>query len=118
MIGIYEWRIARPDEAPLVYVGKSKELENRRLSHIQQLGAGKHHNPRFQYEVERYGVGAVTFTVLQLFDSLPYGEEWRLKEAEVKWTRQRIEELGEENVLNRDGRGKWAAARAKRYVKA
>lgn len=98
MRGIYEWRVERPGRSPLVYIGQSIRMEARREEYIKGWGKSEEqddNNVILRRAVLKYGVGAVSFTPIDL-DVAPD----ELDSRENYWYWRRIEELGRENVAN------------------
>lgn len=99
MQGIYQWTVSRPDGSALVYVGQSTAIERRKRAYISDWGGSRHHdtNSHLKQAVLKYGPQSVMFEVLELVE----GAEEELAEAENRWWRLRVAELGLDNVANK-----------------
>lgn len=63
-----------------IYVGSSKEFYKRKLRHIYQLRNNFHHCLYLQRFVNKYGIDAISFEIIESFDSL---DEMLQKEQEL-----------------------------------
>lgn len=99
MQGIYQWTVSRPDGSALVYVGQSTAIERRKRAYINDWAGKQHHqtNEHLKLAVLKYGPQAVKFEVLELVE----GGAAELAEAENRWWRIRVAELGTENIANK-----------------
>lgn len=51
-----------------VYIGQSTNIHRRYKSHITDLKANKHHNPKLQYAFNKYGEDSFRFEIIELCD--------------------------------------------------
>lgn len=73
-----------------VYIGASRNIEQRWKSHIKMLNKGEHSNKTLQYAYEKYGVNDFVFNIVQPID------RFRMKDAEKEW----MYRYGKENIYN------------------
>ncbi len=66
MSGIYKIEIT-VDGVPYFYIGKSKSIGERWLTHITQLIAGSHHCRQLQSAYNKVGPLALNFSILEAF---------------------------------------------------
>lgn len=62
-----------------VYIGQSKDLHGRKLSHLCGLRNGNHYNKHLQASIDKYGINNFSFTVIEKCD------KDKLNDREVYW---------------------------------
>ena len=62
--GIYRFKVDRGAKHPKFYVGQTKSLSRRRISHLRDLRKHRHYNIKFQRAFCKYGEAAISFEIL------------------------------------------------------
>jgi group I intron endonuclease len=65
-----------------LYIGKSKNIENRIRDHIKELYRNKHANKHLQTSFNKYGIDNFQFETIEIFDTL---DKAYLNEREKYW---------------------------------
>ena len=87
--GIYSITCSETED---VYIGKSKNLNQRWCQHRNDFRKGKHNNPHLQALHDLYGTKSLTMTLVELVE-----DEGSLETREAFWTKEKEANL---NVTN------------------